>query len=103
MKIIISCQYKEYLKIEKKIYYYFLLTAGFLSFEIFSEYSYSYNSIKSFFVRRKPQLLLNIFILYPLLIIFTFNEIKKYNFKNKNKKFEFFFKYIIIINIILII
>ena len=103
MEIVISCQYKEYLKIEKKIYYYFLVTSGFLSFEIFSEYSYSYNSIKSFFVRRKPQLLLNLFILYPLLIIFTINEIKKYNFKNKNKKGEFIFKYIIIINIIFII
>ena len=103
IKNVISFQNKKNLKIEKKIYYYFLTTSGFLFFEIFSEYSYSYNSIKSFFTRRKPQLLLNIFVLYPLLIIFTINEIRKYNFKNKNKKGEYAFKCIIIINIIFII
>ena len=103
IKNVISYQNKENLKIEKKIYYYFLITSGFLFFEIFSEYSYSYNSIKSFFTRRKPQLLLNIFVLYPLLIIFTINEIKKYNFTNKNKKGEYAFKCNIIINIIFII
>ena len=66
MKIYISNQNISNLKIEKKIYNYFLLLFGFLFFQVFSEYSYSYNSIKSFFSRYKPQLLLNIFfyILY---------------------------------------
>jgi len=89
--------------IENKIYYYFLMVFGFLFFQVFSEYSYSLNTIKSFFSRYKPQLLLNIFFLYPLLILFTIHEIKKYNFKNKNKKGEIVFKYIIMLNIIFII
>ena len=91
MKVFISYPNDSNLKLEKKIYNYFLLLFGFLFFQIFSEYSYSYNSIKSFFSRYKPQLLLNIIFLYPLLIIFTINEIKKNDFKNKNNKGIFFF------------
>ena len=103
MKAFISYKDISNLKIEKKIYNYFLLLFGFLFFQVFSEYSYSYNTIKSFFSRYKPQLLLNIFFLYPSLIIFSINEMKKYNFKNKNKKGKFFFNYMIIINILFII
>ena len=103
IKIFISNQNLLNLKIEKKIYNYFLLLLGFLFFQVFSEYSYSYNSIKSFFSRYKPQLLLNILFLYPLLIIFSINEIKKYNFKNINNKGKFVFEYIIMINILFII
>ena len=103
IKIIISNLNISNLKIENKIYYYFLMIFGFLFFQVFSEYSYCYNTIKSFFSKHKPQLLLNIFFLYPLLIIFTIHEIKKYNFKNKNQKGEYVFIYIIMINIIFII
>ena len=80
------------------------MTFVFLFFQAFSEYSYSLNTIKSFFSKYKPQLLLNIFFLYPLLILFSVHEIKKYNFKkNKNKKNEIIFKFIIIINIVFIV
>ena len=103
MKIFISNKNISNLKLENEIYNYFLLLFIFLFFQIFSEYSYSYNSIKSFFSRYKAQLLLNIFFLYPLLIIFSINEIKKYNFKNKNNKGKFAFIYMIIINILFII
>ena len=103
MKIFISYKNISNLKIDKNIFNYFLLLFGFLFFHVFSEYSYSFNSIKSFFSRYKPQILLNIFFLYPLLIIFSIIEIKKYNFNNKNKKGKFVFVYIIIINILFII
>ena len=103
IKIIISCQNTPNIKLEKKIYYYFLMLAGYLSFQVISEYSYSLNNIKSFFSRQKPQLLLNLFFLYPLLILYTINEIKKFDVKNKNKKGIYVFIYIIIINVIFII
>ena len=103
MKIYISYQPLSNFKLENKIYYYFLIIFGYLFFHIYSEYSYVLNSVKSFFSRYNPQLILNIIFLYPLLILFSFHEIKKCNFQNKNKKGEYAFKYIIIINIIFII
>ena len=103
MKIYISYQPLSNFKLENKIYYYFLIIFGYLFFHIYSEYSYVLNSVKSFFSRYNPQLILNIIFLYHLLLLFSFHEIKKCNFQNKNKKGEYAFKYIIIINIIFII
>ena len=102
LKIFASYENTSNINLDKKIYYYFLLISGYLFFQIFSEYSYSFNRIKSFFSRYKPQLLLNIFFLYPLLIIFTINEIKKYKFE-KTKKGEYAFLYMIILMFVFII
>ena len=100
---ITSYQNISNIKLDKKIYYYFILTFGYLFFQLFFEYSYCYNTIKAFFARYRNQLLLNIFFLYPFLIIFSLRELRKCNFKNKNKLGEYVFKYIIVINIIFII
>ena len=103
MKIIItSCKIKR-TKFNDKIIYYLIMLFGYLSFHIFSEYSYTFNKVKSFFSRRKPQLVLNLCILYPILIIYSIYEIKKFDFKYKNRKGRNAFLFIIIINIIFII
>ena len=86
----------------KNIYYYIIMISGYLFFQVISTYSYSFLAIKQFFSRYYTQLFLNIFFLYPLLIIIIFKEIQKYNIKNI-KGFDFAYKYLIVINIIFII